>query len=77
MTNRTQLLGFLAGAEAFHALVHAYLSITKTHIEHPVERLGIKATPTFHAAAALVNGAIALGLGARAWSASRAFRAAA
>ena len=68
MINRTQILSFLAGLETFHAFVHAYLSITKTHIEHPVETVGLRATPTFHAVAAVINGAIAVGLCARAWN---------
>lgn len=48
MTNRRQLFAFFAGLETFHALVHAYRSVTKTHIAHPVELFGIQATPKFH-----------------------------
>lgn len=64
MAYRRQVLLFVAGAQAFHALVHAYLSATKAEIDHPAERLGIAVTPRFHAIAAAINGAIALGLGA-------------
>jgi hypothetical protein len=77
MSNRTRLYAFLAGLETFHALVHAYLSVTRTHMGHPVELLGIKATPRFHAGAAAINAAIALGLGAGAVQSARALKAAA
>ncbi|MBY0508390.1 MAG: hypothetical protein K2X03_31050 [Bryobacteraceae bacterium] len=66
MANGTRLLTFLAGVETFDALTHAYLSMTRTSVPHPAELLGIKVTPKFHAVAAIVNGAIAAGLGARA-----------
>ncbi|MBY0507740.1 MAG: hypothetical protein K2X03_27760 [Bryobacteraceae bacterium] len=63
------MITFLAGVETFHALTHAYLSMTRTRIPHPAELLGIKVTPKVHAIAAVVNGAIAVGLGARALTA--------
>jgi hypothetical protein len=67
MAKGTRLLGFLAGAEAFHAFMHAYLSMTRTRIKHhPAELLGIKTTPTFHVVGAIVNGVIAVWLGTRA-----------
>lgn len=72
MTNHGQIYAFLAGLQAFHALVHGYLSVTKIDIDHPVERLGVNVTPRFHAVAAGVNAAIALGLGAAAIRSRRA-----
>ncbi len=77
MTDRRQVFAFLAGIETFHALVHAYLSVSRTHIDHAVELIGVKATPTFHAVSAMVNAAIALGLGTRAFGSARALKAAA
>lgn len=70
---RLRVPTFLAGFEAFHALTHAYLGLSKRTklIGHPAERLGIAVTPRFHAIAAVVNAAIAVGLGAWAWRSSR------
>lgn len=70
MISRTRIITFLAGFEAFHALLHAYLGASKrTRLEgHPVEELGIKATPRFHTVAAIANGAVAIALGAWALS---------
>lgn len=75
MNDRRQLYAFFAGVETFHALVHAYFSITKADIKHPVELLGVRVTPRLHAGAAVVNAAIALGLGARAFHSARTLRA--
>lgn len=62
---KTTVLTFLAGVEAFHALTHAYLSLSERseHRWHPVELLGIKADRKFHAIAAAANAAIAIGFG--------------
>jgi len=69
MHNRSTLLAFFAGCEAFHALIHAYFACSRrTKLRgHPAELLGVRVTPGFHAGAALFNAAIAVGLGARAW----------
>jgi len=62
---RVKLLTFFAGFEAFHALVHAYLSLSsETELKgHPAERLGFKVDRKFHAIAALANAGLAIGLG--------------
>lgn len=62
------MLIFFAGCEAFHAVAHAYLAVSRTTVKgHPAELLGIRVTRRFHAVAALLNGAVALGLAAGAW----------
>ncbi|MBY0472148.1 hypothetical protein K2X30_13355 [bacterium] len=61
---KSGILTFFAGVETFHALTHAYLSLSKTKLKwHPAEILGIKVNPKFHAAAALGNAVIAVALG--------------
>jgi hypothetical protein len=58
-------LTFFAGFQAFHALTHAFLSLSrKTKLEgHPIELLGINANRKFHAIAAIGNAALAIALG--------------
>lgn len=67
--NKALTLSFFSGLEAFHAVIHAYFGLTKTDVkQHPVEMLGMNDTPGFHLLAALANGAIAIGLGVKAWN---------
>ena len=67
MTKRAPLFTFFAGFEAFHALTHAYLGLSGTHVKgHPAELLGIRVTPTFHGIAAVLHAGIAFALGAAA-----------
>ena len=58
-------LTFFAGFQAFHALTHAFLSLSrKTERKgHPVALLGIDADRKFHAIAAIGNAALAIALG--------------
>lgn len=77
MADRRRLYAYLAGIQTFHALAHAYLSVTRTDIEHPAELLGIRVTPRFHAVAAAANAVIAVSFAAGAVRSGRALRAAA
>ena len=64
MTNRSRdLVLFLCGFEAFHTLTHGYFALNGTTL-----KVGwITMTPKWHAGSALVNGTVALGLGAYVW----------
>ena len=64
MTNRKkEIAKFLCGVEAFHALVHTYFGLSRT----TYRIFGVKVTPPLHAGAAVVNAAVATGLGVYAW----------
>ncbi len=77
MKKGAEVISFLAGVETFHAIVHAYLGLSKTKVKgHPAELLGINVDPTFHAIAVLLNAAVAVGLGVHAWRSSRVTRTA-
>lgn len=69
MTQQRKILTltFFTGFQVYHALIHAYLGITKTKVKgHPAEWLGFKIDPKFHAISALANAAIAISLGMKA-----------
>lgn len=60
---RKEIAKFVCGAEAFHALLHAYLWYSGTTLRVA----GLKETPAVHKAGALGNAAISLILGCYAW----------
>lgn len=63
-----EIAKFVCGAEAFHALIHAYFWFSGTTLTV----FGITATPLVNATAALVNAAISIVLGIYAWRPRRA-----
>lgn len=60
---KKEIAKFLCGAEAFHAVTHAYLLVSGTQFTV----LGITTTPTLNAVSVFVNTAIAFALGIYAW----------
>ncbi len=67
MNRHREIAKFACGAEAFHALVHAYFwSSGKT-----LRAFGVKESPQWHLAAAVGNGLASLALGLYAWGASQ------
>lgn len=64
MNNRKkEIAKFLCGAEAFHALIHAYLLVSGTQLT----AIGITTTPTLNVVSVLVNAGLAFALGIYAW----------
>lgn len=63
MSRLKEVAKFASGAEAFHAFVHASFWYSGT----TVKLFGMTETPTLHMWAAVVNAAIAVGLGVYAW----------
>jgi hypothetical protein len=58
-----EIAKFACGFESFHALFHGYLWTSKTTITV----VGLTLSPALNAAATIISGAIAVGLGAYAW----------
>lgn len=63
MSRSREIAKFACGAEAFHALVHAYFWLSGTTLQ----AFGISETPTWHLWGAIGNGVVALVLGFYAW----------
>lgn len=64
MSRMREIAKFACGAEAFHALVHAYLWFSGTTLT----LFGITATPTWNIVSVVVNGVLALTLGIYGWA---------
>ena len=55
---RAQVLAFVAGFETFHALAHAYFGLSGRSF--PSRVLGLRVTPTLHAASAVLHAGLRL-----------------
>lgn len=63
MSRRREIAKFACGAEAFHAVVHAYFWFSGTTLR----AFGIRQNPKWHRASAIGNGVVSLILGMHAW----------
>lgn len=64
MRRSKEFAKFACGAEAFHALIHAYFWVSGT----TVSVLGIRESPKWHQRAAIGNAVVSLVFGLYAWS---------
>lgn len=63
MSRRREIAKFVAGAEAFHALVHGVLWATDTRLR----LFGFEESRGYHAAGAVLNGVASIVAGVYAW----------